>query len=71
MTIGGPIFQSTLPAGGATDHFFHHTRRKQNFNPRSPRGERQQGYTYYKGQRQFQSTLPAGGATMKHSFHIT
>ena len=37
--FGRPTFQSTLPAWGATrDHVGH--RRRLNFNPRSPRGER-------------------------------
>ena len=35
-----------------------------NFNPRSPRGERQLGVTVSGVSKQFQSTLPARGATI-------
>ena len=56
-------FQSTLPAGGATiippvfDMLIY------NFNPRSPRGERQFSHLALCAYKLFQSTLPAGGAT--------
>ena len=57
------IFQSTLPARGATflpprGRLVH-----PDFNPRSPHGERQTGWTPRSGWRTFQSTLPARGAT--------
>ena len=54
------IFQSTLPAGGATlpgDTFDINT---SNFNPRSPQGERLKRATLDKKLPRFQSTLPAG-----------
>ena len=35
-----------------------------NFNPRSPRGERQPGWCYNGSEAEFQSTLPARGATL-------
>ena len=57
------IFQSTLPAGGATSRHSNITRSPLYFNPRSPQGERQRAATFDKHQSVFQSTLPAGGAT--------
>ena len=39
-------FQSTLPARGATVNFAMLAIRPDNFNPRSPRGERQHGEVY-------------------------
>ena len=36
-----------------------------NFNPRSPRGERQDDCTGYRADEEFQSTLPARGATTR------
>ena len=41
-TVAWWRFQSTLPAGGATGKIRVAAYRHQNFNPRSPRGERQQ-----------------------------
>ena len=38
--FGTSRFQSTLPARGATGGFYHRHRRHDNFNPRSPHGER-------------------------------
>ena len=79
------IFQSTLPAGGATEIYaqgtdkddisIHAPRRGsdlaniitgeilENFNPRSPQGERQSLRVNATHSCLFQSTLPAGGAT--------
>ena len=58
------VFQSTLPARGATHPAQHQDNDTQHFNPRSPHGERpcrcQSRFTLLL----FQSTLPARGATM-------
>ena len=56
-------FQSTLPAGGATPPRRLRRRRKQNFNPRSPWGERLSRLLFPSPSLRFQSTLPVGGAT--------
>ena len=57
-------FQSTLPARGATGGPSLLSNLTNNFNPRSPRGERRT-YRYYKRRLdEFQSTLPARGATI-------
>lgn len=56
-------FQSTLPAGGATPPRRLRRRRKQNFNPRSPWGERFSRLLFPSPSLRFQSTLPVGGAT--------
>ena len=61
------IFQSTLPAGGATRRTRLHSRPQRNFNPRSPRGERHDYLVAVGIVDRFQSTLPAGGATQHHS----
>ena len=42
------IFQSTLPARGATFCTFCQLKTRTNFNPRSPRGERQQNVLKYR-----------------------
>ena len=39
-TLRAMAFQSTLPVGGATAHYFSNRRKRQYFNPRSPQGER-------------------------------
>ena len=56
------LFQSTLPARGATIWRYAHTR-KRYFNPRSPHGERPHETAFTKLAYKFQSTLPARGAT--------
>ena len=64
------VFQSTLPARGATHPAQHQDNDTQHFNPRSPHGERpcrcQSRFTLLL----FQSTLPARGATMSMSITI-
>ena len=57
------LFQSTLPARGAT--LLHNASQRGNlhFNPRSPHGERPSRRTSTRKQFLFQSTLPARGAT--------
>ena len=64
FTIGDFIhlFQSTLPARGATNLSKGHDAMR-HFNPRSPHGERQQSSPAYAPFVPFQSTLPARGAT--------
>ncbi len=61
---GGFVFQSTLPARGATLGVKHRQRRGDNFNPRSPRGERLSTLFLSATTARFQSTLPARGATL-------
>ena len=56
-------FQSTLPVGGATGCDFCHVKDMQDFNPRSPWGERLDPSTVGQYTGLFQSTLPVGGAT--------
>ena len=56
-------FQSTLPARGATGSARTFFEKRNNFNPRSPRGERLDFVDELISPRQFQSTLPARGAT--------
>ena len=56
-------FQSTLPARGATKPWKANRYPLQNFNPRSPHGERRQILLKTMGVYLFQSTLPARGAT--------
>ena len=58
-----PIFQSTLPARGATENDVLRFRTLYNFNPRSPHGERLTRSGSSMPPKQFQSTLPARGAT--------
>ena len=57
------IFQSTLPAWGATPRPRRIRRGCQYFNPRSPHGERPPCLARHMTSSQFQSTLPAWGAT--------
>ncbi len=59
-------FQSTLPARGATRLNINDDGVLSDFNPRSPRGERQPCRCGSKSGRTFQSTLPARGATTNH-----
>ena len=56
-------FQSTLPARGATGKVCADSARYDNFNPRSPHGERLQCQPTRSIAARFQSTLPARGAT--------
>ena len=56
-------FQSTLPARGATGSDVSDLDAGQNFNPRSPRGERPDDFYESETEELFQSTLPARGAT--------
>ena len=57
------VFQSTLPAWGATPAPRIAPPNLLNFNPRSPHGERRQDYPVAFLHQLFQSTLPAWGAT--------
>ena len=57
-------FQSTLPLRGATAITRHLLRSRQNFNPRSPYGERLSKRDTDEGSVLFQSTLPLRGATI-------
>ena len=57
------LFQSTLPARGATIGILHRGGGHQYFNPRSPHGERREQFPFTNFHEQFQSTLPARGAT--------
>ena len=63
MIFGPRVFQSTLPAGGATTGSRCGALTASDFNPRSPRGERQGMDDSFYCAKLFQSTLPAGGAT--------
>ena len=60
---GSPIFQSTLPARGATSASLPRFPCTENFNPRSPHGERRHTANFSRSSSVFQSTLPARGAT--------
>ena len=60
---GAKIFQSTLPARGATSAFWYWSTATFYFNPRSPHGERRDYANDIVFQIIFQSTLPARGAT--------
>ena len=57
------VFQSTLPARGATVRFSAWCSFSVNFNPRSPHGERRKFFVFGGNGVTFQSTLPARGAT--------
>ena len=57
------LFQSTLPVGGATSISAKQPDGMENFNPRSPWGERRCFVFLRLQPNQFQSTLPVGGAT--------
>ena len=63
FTIGGLIFQSTLPMRGATKYTDLIGCPFVDFNPRSPCGERLGGHDVGRGHLGFQSTLPMRGAT--------
>ncbi len=58
------IFQSTLPARGATGTAARKYQRTTDFNPRSPHGERPDQVVTRTKVAKFQSTLPARGATI-------
>ena len=58
-----PLFQSTLPARGATRRVAGYRKVSKYFNPRSPHGERLDFPAFADSQQPFQSTLPARGAT--------
>ncbi len=60
------LFQSTLPAWGATVATKGGKEQKNNFNPRSPHGERLSSNFDLMLLFLFQSTLPAWGATSLH-----
>ncbi len=57
------IFQSTLPARGATRLVLSAKAPRRHFNPRSPHGERPPAASRRTASARFQSTLPARGAT--------
>ena len=57
------IFQSTLPAWGATEYLHQANVLDSDFNPRSPHGERPGFGLFGRSGMGFQSTLPAWGAT--------
>ena len=59
------LFQSTLPARGATVRARYVWRSCADFNPRSPHGERLTSRCKMAGRCEFQSTLPARGATQR------
>ena len=61
-------FQSSLPAGGATAIRTILVCVFQDFNPRSPRGERLVWKHWREFCGEFQSSLPAGGATFLWCF---
>ena len=57
------LFQSTLPVWGATSSAGGRSRVSQDFNPRSPCGERRNHSLTMRAYARFQSTLPVWGAT--------
>ena len=59
------LFQSTLPARGATGAGRNGRTEQQDFNPRSPHGERRTICPRANCKIAFQSTLPARGATIR------
>ena len=59
------LFQSTLPARGATTCWLRQSNLLQYFNPRSPHGERLKQFAGDNSSNKFQSTLPARGATLQ------
>ena len=63
VPVSSPLFQSTLPVGGATRRYCRWRYRHRYFNPRSPWGERLGVALVLQRSGQFQSTLPVGGAT--------
>jgi len=58
-------FQSTLPVWGATAEAAYESLKADDFNPRSPCGERRHGICGRSQLRKFQSTLPVWGATSR------
>ena len=67
VSLGGinpPPFQSTLPVWGATEQAGSHDSQVQDFNPRSPCGERLVQSKSIDPAKTFQSTLPVWGATL-------
>ncbi len=58
------LFQSTLPARGATQKVIPSVQVDADFNPRSPHGERHRARRRAVWAKAFQSTLPARGATL-------
>ena len=58
------LFQSTLPAWGATTAHAAGNPSREDFNPRSPHGERHSNMFIAAISIRFQSTLPAWGATI-------
>ena len=64
-SCGIEIFQSTLPARGATRRMDGLRLRDKHFNPRSPHGERLVALVLRRLRLAFQSTLPARGATRR------
>ena len=64
MTIQA-VFQSTLPAGEATQRSVVNQPLLEDFNPRFPRGKRRDKKEAYLDAYKFQSTPPAGEATRK------
>ena len=67
---GKSIFQSTLPARGATQRGWRISPAQPYFNPRSPHGERPALLAPPALLRIFQSTLPARGATSRVLFPL-
>ena len=63
-------FQSTLPARGATNLLDVFLMELDNFNPRSPHGERRRKPHAASHHARFQSTLPARGATAVSAAHL-
>ena len=61
------LFQPTLPAWGATGSSMTDATYNENFNPRSPRGERREHMIAPPMTSLFQPTLPAWGATGKRT----
>ena len=57
------IFQSTCPARGTTAHRLNLSESKVHFNPRAPRGARQNALKIRNTRTKFQSTCPARGTT--------
>ena len=63
--IPATVFQSTLPVWGATSRSRQARHTGENFNPRSPYGERHWRHWFWPISLGFQSTLPVWGATAK------
>ena len=65
------IFQSTCPARGTTAHRLNLSESKVHFNPRAPRGARQNALKIRNTRTKFQSTCPARGTTAAAFFSAT